>query len=236
MWDQPLLKHTITTIDSCTCEDYIKIVHQCPSPYHTQDQYSCSTPYMDNYPSPYEYPPPPYQFERAHAIYSYDPHDAQYTNEPPPYANEPYKQSYFEDPYHNNPPLHSFDGNEFQERELQEEWNALKNDTLQPLKQMEEQLAFMMKELTTRTQGEDHASTLGSGETIPEISWAKDDPMLEETPVLEEAPIHQLEDQTGVEIESVNDEEVELVWEDEEPNGDLGVAPQKGTTEKLNNK
>nr|GLL21653.1 hypothetical protein Itr_chr03CG06190 [Ipomoea trifida] len=129
---------------------------------------------MDNYPSPYEYPPPPYQFERAHAMYSYDPHDAQYTNEPPPYANEPYKQSYFEDPYHNNPPLHSFDGNEFQERELQEEWNALKNDTLQPLKQMEEQLVFMMKELTTRTQGEDHASTLGSGETIPEISVDSD--------------------------------------------------------------
>nr|GME18790.1 hypothetical protein Iba_scaffold21283CG0010 [Ipomoea batatas]GME20402.1 hypothetical protein Iba_scaffold25037CG0110 [Ipomoea batatas] len=129
---------------------------------------------MDNYPSLYEYPPPPYQFERAHVIYSYDPHDAQYTNEPPPYANEPYKQSYFEDPYHNNPPLHSFDGNEFQERELQEEWNALKNDTLQPLKQMEEQLAFMMKELTTRTQGEDHASTLGSGETIPEISVDSD--------------------------------------------------------------
>jgi len=98
----------------------------------------------------------------------------------------------------------------------------LKNDTLQPLKQMDEQLAFTMKELTTRTQGEAHVSTLGSSETlIPEISRAKDDSMLKETPVLEEAPIHQLEDQTGVEIESVDDEDVELVWEDDEPNGKI---------------
>nr|GMD68421.1 hypothetical protein Iba_chr12dCG8990 [Ipomoea batatas] len=77
----------------------------------------------------------------------------------------------------------------------------------------------MIEEFSRGIQEKAHASSLESGETLLEISRAKDNPMLDETPVLEEIPIHQLENEKGLECEYESDEEIETVWEDEEPSG-----------------
>lgn len=43
----------------------------------------------------------------------------------------------------------------------------------------------------------------------------------QETPVIEEVQIHELGNQEGVEEEDEeSDEQIEVVWEDEKPNGD----------------
>nr|GLL39936.1 hypothetical protein Itr_chr11CG18830 [Ipomoea trifida] len=105
-------------------------------------------------------------------------------------------------------------------KEIEEELDTFKSDVLQPLKKMEETLAFMIKELTRRINLEAQSITLRSGKTLLETKRTENDPKQDETTVIEEISIHELENKKGLEVENESDEEVEVAWEDEKPCGD----------------